>query len=148
MNTNDRSLGVYYCVLKTNSFIQTKEIIFINNMRSVIILLFSFLFFSCEKEDFPRKKELIGTWIEETSSQNKAKLKFTDENLYIIGINSIDTFNYYLDNEREALKLFFKNNLSAGESSHNILNNKRQNELSITSIIPSTDDSYKQFKKE
>ncbi len=117
-------------------------------MKNIAALLIFVLFISCEKEDFPRKKELIGTWIEETSNQNKAKLKFTDEYLYIIRNNSIDTFNYYLDNEREALKLFFKNNLSAGESSHNILFNKRQNELSITSIIPSTDDSYRKFEKD
>ncbi len=96
-----------------------------------ILLLTTTFFVSCKKEKFPKIKDLSGTWVEQTDLSYKHKLIFNEETLIFIKPTSVDTFSYHLDKKQERIFLIS----SIGESNHKILINKKENKLSIWSLL-------------
>jgi len=99
-------------------------------MKKIILISISllFTFISCEK--FPKEKDLIGSWIEQTDNVFKAKLTFEEEIVYHFRPTSIDTFFYWLDKKQESL-YFAPKKYSEDKSFHKISLNKKKNELTI-----------------
>lgn len=113
---------------------------------TIVILL---ILVSCKKEKFPDKDNLIGTWREQTDNLFMHKLVFDTETIIFYRSNTIDTFSYRLDKENKLIFLTLKNNSSIGESSHEILQNKKSKTLTIFGLFPTTDKATEtKFKKE
>lgn len=114
---------------------------------STIVILLTLV--SCKKEKFPDKDNLIGTWTEQTDNSFKHKLVFETETMIFHKSNTIDTLSYRLDKKTKLLFLTLKNNSSTGESSHEILHNKKSKTLTIFGLFPTTDKATEtKFTKE
>ena len=116
----------------------------------LIIIAISLLFTSISCEKFPKEKDLIGTWIEQTDNVFKQKYIFEEEIVYSLYSTSIDTFFYRLDKKQEYLYLISKQDPEA-TSSHEINLNKKKKELTIWGLymsIPEEGPSKTVFKKE
>lgn len=122
-----------------------------NSIKAVLSVgvAFTALIVACEKETFPEKNMLIGEWVEKTNDSFKHRFIFKEQTCYFFKPTSKDTLSYRLDDENECLYLSLKNSSSAGESSHKIAINKKDNLLTIWGIMPSTPEGGSEvtFKK-
>lgn len=104
---------------------------------------------SCDKEKFPDKEILIGTWTEQTDISFKQKLVFDAETLLFFKSTTVDTLLYSLNKKTGLLFLSLKNNPSSGSSSHEISYNKKSKTLTIHGLIATINDkSETKFLKE
>lgn len=100
----------------------------------LIIIMGSLVFFSCDKEKFPKDENLQGRWIEKADKQEKVELIFySNQTMDFIKPNSTLTYNYTLDKSSEHLIL----NSDVGTSSHKILWNKKNDEITVWDLFPS-----------
>jgi hypothetical protein len=116
-----------------------------------LISLFALLMLvSCKKEVFPKKKNIIGTWVEQTNNSFKHKLVFEEDVLYFTKSSRTDTSFYSLDKEKKVLSLTLVNSPSGISTEHKILINKKNNELTIWGLFISTPENISEtvFKKE
>lgn len=107
-----------------------------NKSHHLILLIFIILtgLSSCNKEKFPKDKNLIGHWIEKTENSAKLELIFNeDHTLYFIKPDgTTNLFNYSLDKSSETLIL----TTDSGMSGYPIYWNKKNDEITIKNLVP------------
>lgn len=116
----------------------------------LLYLFVLLLLVSCKKEVFPKKKDLLGTWVQQTNNSFKHKLVFEEEILYFFKSSSTDTLTYWLDNKEKVLQTQLYNNQSGVIGRHEILLNKKNDELTIWGLFISTPENVSEtiFNKE
>ena len=106
------------------------------NNPSILIFIPIFLlgFSSCDKEKFPKEKNLIGHWVEKTPDSAKKEMTFYKGNTvyYINPWNTTSTYRYELDKSSKNLRLIY----DIESTFHNIKWNKKKDELTILGLNP------------
>jgi hypothetical protein len=77
-------------------------------MKTSLLIILILIFISCSKEKFPKKKDLIGTWIGRTIDEFVfVKLIFTEDTLYSYTPPPLlYTYTYYLDKKNKNICFF------------------------------------------
>ncbi len=121
------------------------------NIKVIILVIIVLNLWSCNSEVFPKKKHLIGSWIEENENfSTRFRIIFKDDLAIFIQNNYVDTFSFRLEKNRDLIFFQSQNSTSvpSGESNHKITTNFNKDELIIYGLHPGVNSVKSTFQKE